>query len=208
MKRIQYSDAQRKILESILGLTANRIIINFMEYILDFGDFHVMFPMELETGISLTGEQEIKYTYPELINRPYGIQDNDNLAAENFQVKAIQVLQTTLYWEKVDNKPLTTNLGNAAANKTINNLLASAFESEVGHMIKPTELDKHPIDLSFANLADVGVKVDSGDKTLVICPVNNLFGFMDYQGEAFWTEKDLNGDFAETYDLIEIEKKN
>ncbi|WP_276499345.1 hypothetical protein [Pontibacter litorisediminis] len=208
MKKIEYSKEAVDTLRLLIGKTAERVIYNFMYYILDFGDYHILFPMELETGLSETGEQEIKYTFPVLYHESVKLERSDIVVADSFKIESIQILQTLLYWKKVEKENVNIRVGDEAAAKVVADLIAVSFETEEELMIKPSTAEDFPLEPKYKNLVDVGIRIRNKNNSLIIAPIDNCFGFMEHFDGFFWNEENIEARLSESYDFIVVDKKN
>jgi hypothetical protein len=208
LKKIEYSEETVETLRLLLGKTAERVIYNFMYYILDFGDYHILFPMELETGLSETGEQEIKYTFPVLYHERVKLEKLDIVVDVGFKIESVQILQTLLYWKKVEKENVNISVGDEAATKVVADLIASSFETEEELMLKPSLMDNFPLEPKYKNLVDVGVRIRSGNDNLIIAPIDNCFGFMEHSDGFFWNDENIEARLSESYDFLAVDKKN
>ncbi|WP_161888353.1 hypothetical protein [Pontibacter russatus] len=204
MKRLEYSEAERQILKQLIGKTAERVIYNFTYYILDFGTYYILFSMELENGISKSGSQEIKFTRPELISEKLILNDSDRIIADYITIDRIQILKTIIYWGQIDKEYITVNFGSEATNKTIENLISSGFSTEEEIMVKPSLSNGIHFLEEYGNVVDVGIRLQTKDKNLIIAAIDNWFGFRDFTDGFFWEEKNIDFYFSESYDLIEL----
>jgi hypothetical protein len=75
-------------------------------------------------------------------------------------------------------------------------------------MIKPSLVNYALLEPNYTNLVDIGIRVNSKGKSLMIAPNNNSFGFTEYSDGFFWAEESIKEYFSESYDFERLDKKS
>ena len=215
MREYTYKDPEIELIHHLWNNTPKKIWYNFVFYVFDYGNYHLILECESKEAKSQNKYDEALIAELTRKNEKYVPDKHSKLVCENKPIDSLYIVRTFLHFSDFRNFTKPEKIANRIGQKikTIlkgkSNPLDEIISKTTGvgaqYICHPKSKEAKNVDLNFENLLDVGLLIEIENEYLRAYLQSNGFGFQIWKDKYFYKTEDLKED-TELYEFIKIEK--